>query len=67
MTAFKIGDTVQATASAQGMARYQRYTVVDVVEQFTAFGNFVTYVVHDDLDDSNLAVRNGHMLMTKVA
>ena len=66
-TTFQVGDLVQAHTTAQGMARFARYVIIDVVEQNTGFGNFVTYVVKDDLDGSNLAIRNGHLLLSKVA
>lgn len=66
-TTFQAGDVVQANATAQGMFRFARYTIVDVVERHTAFGNFVAYVLEDATDGSQIAVRNGHLLLSKVA
>lgn len=68
-TTFKIGDLVQANTTAQGLASDTEYTVLDVIETRFAFGNFVCYVLTDplDLDGTKIAVRNGHLLLSKVA
>jgi hypothetical protein len=68
-TTFQIGDTVQANSDAQGLVRDIQYTILDVIETRFTFGNFVCYVLNDpqDLDGTKIAVRNGHLLLSKVA
>jgi hypothetical protein len=68
-TAFQVGDLVQANTNEQGLASDAQYTVVDVIETRFVFGNFVCYVLNDplDLDGNKIAVRNGHLLLSKVA
>lgn len=63
MSKFKAGEEVIATVSAQGMFRFRKYIILDVIEQPTAFGDFVTYVLLDELDGSKYAIRNGHLLL----
>jgi hypothetical protein len=63
MTKFKAGQEVIATSTAQGMSRFAKYIVLDVIENQTAFGNFVTYILLDELDGSKYAIRNGHLLL----
>lgn len=63
MSKFKAGEEVIATATAQGMSRFAKYVILDVIEQPTAFGDFVTYVLLDELDGSKYAIRNGHLLL----
>ena len=68
-TTFKTGDVVQANTTAQGMTKDAEYTIVDVIETRTFAGNFVCYVLNDpsDLDGMKIAIRNGHLLLSKVA
>jgi hypothetical protein len=63
MTNFKAGQEVIATATAQGMSRFAKYVILDVIERHTGFGTFVTYVLIDELDGSKLAIGNGHLLL----
>lgn len=73
-TAFKIGDVVKATTTAQKMERGKEYTVTGIVQKHTAFGNFVTYELVqkskrriDALYRSPFPVVNLHLLATKVS
>ena len=66
MTTFLVGDMVRADLTAQGLDRGWLYTVTEVHEDLTPFGNFVTYVVRHVGLGHVCAVSNGHMLLTKV-
>jgi hypothetical protein len=62
-TAFNRMDRVIATASVQGMQAGASYTVAEVHEQQTPFGNFVTYEITDGTE--RLFVRNAHLLLDR--
>lgn len=57
------GDTVVANTSSQGMVKGEKYVVVEVEQEHTAFGNFVTYVIEGN--GKELAIVNGHLLLNK--
>jgi hypothetical protein len=63
MTKFTAGQEVIATATAQGMSRFAKYIVIEVKEHETAFGNFVTYVLLDEIESRCFGVSNGHLLL----
>jgi len=78
VTYFKKGDRVVARESHQGLVQGATYEVVEVKEQATPFGNFVTYfLVLDHVADPSklsklqassypLAIANGHLLLRAV-
>lgn len=67
-TAFNVGDSVRARASAQGMEAGALYLVSSVDTKSTLFGNFVSYCL-EPLTARNPAsawVVNGHLLLDRV-
>lgn len=67
MSAFKVGDTVRARESVQGMAKGAQYRVADVRHNNTAWGNFVTYLLTGDVAGTPwLPIANGHLLLERV-
>ncbi|HEX5050413.1 MAG TPA: hypothetical protein VFZ65_01445 [Planctomycetota bacterium] len=66
-TAFVKGDHFLADVTAQGMVIGRRYVVVDLDENITPFGNFVSYLVRDADGGDAFWVGNLHLLATLVA
>jgi len=75
-TAFAKGQLVRARTDTQDLTAGRLYEVVDVQEQYTAFGTFVWYVVNDrgftDPRNAKLVTRtadhfivvgNGHLVL----
>lgn len=62
-TAFNIGDKVVSNITAQGLVKGNKYSIVDIDQNFTPFGNFVSYKVKGD--GKEFWVNNGHLLLSK--
>lgn len=63
VTAFNIGDKVKADITAQGMVKGNKYEIVDIDQNFTPFGNFVSYKIKGD--GKEFWINNGHLLLSK--
>ena len=60
--AFQTGDRVRANHATQLLNLTEVYTVSEVHENPTPFGNFVTYIVRGN-DGEPIAVDNGHLIL----
>jgi hypothetical protein len=65
ITAYKVGDKVRSTIHAQALKVNGIYTVVEVHENPTPFGDFVPYVLEDNKGEW-FQVLNGHMVLKPV-
>ena len=64
-TRFHKGQPVESTVDAQGLKKGRRYLVAGVQTMSTPFGTFTTYALLDPETKAELAVNNGHLVLTE--
>jgi hypothetical protein len=66
-TTFKVGQTVKATVTAQGMIANTAYLVTAKHEEQYPWGNFVTYTLDGPaVSGDSLQIGNGHLVLQPV-
>lgn len=58
---YAIGQHVKSRIDKQGLVKGETYTVIDVKVQSTPFGQFLTYILADGVNE--YAVGNGHLVL----
>ena len=67
MTALQVNDLVKSTTNSQGMTRGVEYIITAVSVQSLPFGDFVSYRLSDVVGVDIGWIRNGHLLLERVA
>lgn len=62
MSRFEVGQTVRSLVAAQGLAVGEELRVAEVEVLETRFGGFTTLLL-ERADGSQVAVRNGHLVL----
>jgi hypothetical protein len=63
-TKFERGQKVRSKVGTQGLVEGSEYLVESLEERFTAFGNFVSYVVREQFGErAAFTVTNGHLVL----
>ena len=61
MNKFETGQEVEATIKAQGMNKGEKFTVIDWIANYTAFGGFVTYTLKNE--SKELQITNAQFVL----
>lgn len=66
MTAFQVNDIIRASYTAQRLSAGKEYRVVEISENPTPFGNFVSYLLEPIDGGERIWIGNAHLLLSKV-
>lgn len=64
-TRFQIGQIVTANTNFQGLTKGNNYKITDIAITYEVFGKMVTYYIWDDATNEELAIRNGHLILSE--